>query len=179
MNAIRRLMMKKTLLLIAILAVAVLAACQPGTTVGEPAVTVAPFDQATPQILPTREAEAPGNVEPVPTTPPLEAMPALPTDLPAVQAAVADLSGRLSLRTDEIEVLRAEAVTWSDGSLGCPQPDVMYTQALVDGVWIQLRAGDAVYSYHGGGSGDPTLCESAATVGPNELPTGAVRGGSS
>jgi hypothetical protein len=170
--------MKKTLLLIAVLATAALAACQPGNTIVEPGATIEPVDQTTPQILPTREAGVPGNVEPVPTTPPLEAMPALPADTPAVQAAVADLSSRLSLRADEIELLRAEPVTWSDGSLGCPQPGVMYTQALVDGVWIQLRAGDTVYSYHGGGSGDPTLCESAAAVGPNELPAGAVSGSS-
>lgn len=101
-------------------------------------------------------------------------MPIMPTDSPAVEAAIADLSARLDVRAADIEVVRAEPVTWSDGSLGCPQPDVMYTQALVDGVFIQLRAGDTLYSYHGGGNQNPTLCESAAPVAPGELPPGAV-----
>ena len=32
-----------------------------------------------------------------------------------------------------------EEVTWSDGSRGCAEPGMMYTQALIDGSRITLR----------------------------------------
>ena len=41
----------------------------------------------------------------------------------------------------DLKVLSAEAVTWSDGSLGCPEPGMMYTQALVPGYRVQIRGG--------------------------------------
>lgn len=167
--------MKKLVMLIVLL-VAAMAACTPATTPDA--------EQPAPDIeaLPTRETGMPENAEPVPTTveqaEELEAMPTIPADSPAVGAAVGDLAGRLDVAAADVEVLRYEPVTWSDGSLGCPQPDVMYTQALVEGVFIQLRVGDEVYNYHGSNNGDPTLCESAAAVAPGELPPGAVSSGS-
>jgi hypothetical protein len=30
---------------------------------------------------------------------------------------------------------------WNDGSLGCPEPGMMYTQALVNGYWLIIEAG--------------------------------------
>jgi hypothetical protein len=60
--------------------------------------------------------------------------------------------------TDEIEVLVAESVTWSDGSLGCPQPGQMYTQALVPGYRVVLRAAGDELAYHASESGDFRLC---------------------
>lgn len=74
-------------------------------------------------------------------------------------AAVNDLASRLDIDRAEIEVVAFEAVTWRDGSLGCPQPDMMYTQALVDGYVVQLRAGEETYQYHGENGADPFLCE--------------------
>lgn len=80
------------------------------------------------------------------------------TDAP-VDEAVADLTERLDAAPDEVEVLRAEAVTWNDGSLGCPEPGKVYTQALVDGYKIVLRVGNRTYPYHSGGGRGPFLCE--------------------
>jgi len=36
---------------------------------------------------------------------------------------------------EKLAIVRAEAVVWNDGSLGCPEPGMMYTQALVNGYW--------------------------------------------
>ena len=155
----------KTYLLFMTLALGV-AACAP--------LTVEPQAQPEEITQPTLPAADLPNAEAVATPLPVEAAPVLPLDSPPVQSAVADLSTQLGVAADEITVLRAEPVIWSDGSLGCPQPDMMYTQALVDGVFIQLQVGDAIYSYHGGGSQDPFLCESAAPVAPGELPPGAT-----
>jgi hypothetical protein len=64
---------------------------------------------------------------------------------------------------------------WRDGSLGCPQPDMMYTQALVDGYLIQLSAGSRLYNYHGANGRDPFLCTNSLDK-PDALP-GPQRGG--
>jgi len=78
-------------------------------------------------------------------------------DLPLVEAAVEDLAGRLGVDPAEVTVVQALAVTWPDGSLGCPEPGMMYTQVLMDGSFVLLESGGRQYEYHGG---DPLfLCE--------------------
>ncbi|MGH3649360.1 MAG: hypothetical protein ACRDU9_01525 [Acidimicrobiia bacterium] len=79
--------------------------------------------------------------------------------------AVADLARRLGVGPDEIEVLKVEAVTWPDGSLGCPEPGKIYTQALVDGHRIVLQHDERVYLYHSGQGDEPFLCPSAEKDG--------------
>lgn len=76
-----------------------------------------------------------------------------------VQTLVADLAGRLGVEPGAIAVASAEAVTWPDGSLGCPQPGMVYQQVLVEGYRVVLAVGDATYPYHGAGSGSFVLCE--------------------
>ncbi len=76
----------------------------------------------------------------------------------AVDAAVLELAASLGLGSSEIEVIAAERVTWPDGSLGCPEPGVAYTQALVDGYRILLQAGSTGYSYHGAAGEPPKIC---------------------
>lgn len=73
-------------------------------------------------------------------------------------AAIEQLVDR-GVDRDDIEVVTAEFVTWSDGSLGCPEPDMMYTQALVEGYRIVLDvAGDEV-AFHGAQGDAPARCE--------------------
>ena len=74
--------------------------------------------------------------------------------------AVADLAIRLKVTNSEIELVSVEAVTWQDGSIGCPEPDRSYTQALVEGHRIVLDHGDRVYLYHSGAGRPPFLCPS-------------------
>lgn len=76
-----------------------------------------------------------------------------------VDQAVADLAARLDLDPAAVTVVDVEEVTWSDGSLGCAEPGVAYTQALVDGSRITLLAADRQYEYHAGASAEPALCE--------------------
>ena len=72
---------------------------------------------------------------------------------------MADLAIRLGVDAATIEVVAEEAVTWRDGSLGCAKPGFAYTQALVDGSRITLRADGTDYEYHSGGSEPPFWCE--------------------
>lgn len=76
-----------------------------------------------------------------------------------VEEAVADLASRLGVDPDDVEVVGAEAVTWDNGALGCPQPGEMYTQVQVAGHRIVLRAQDRTWPYHSGGNRGPFLCE--------------------
>ena len=41
---------------------------------------------------------------------------------------------------DQVAIERAESVVWNDGSLGCPEPGMAYTQALVKGYWVVVEA---------------------------------------
>ena len=77
----------------------------------------------------------------------------------AARQARAYLAVRLAVAAERIELLLAARTTWRDGSLGCPRPDRLYTQALVPGVLIELRAAGEPYRYHAREHGEPFLCE--------------------
>ena len=78
---------------------------------------------------------------------------------PDVVQAVDDLAATLGVDAGDVEVVSVEEVTWRDGSRGCAQPGMAYTQALVDGSRITLRAGGRTYEYHAGGSQPPARCD--------------------
>lgn len=65
-----------------------------------------------------------------------------------VQSAIADLAERESVEADQVVVAGHRAVTWSDGSIGCPKPGMMYTQALVPGQQLILEVDGELFSYH-------------------------------
>lgn len=75
-----------------------------------------------------------------------------------VERARRDLAERLEIDADAIELDRAEYVTWRNGALGCPEPGSAYTQALVPGYRIVLRAGGERHHYHGGRDQAPFHC---------------------
>lgn len=94
----------------------------------------------------------------LPTPPPDRRGPVPQPDTAPIAAAVADLAAQLSVSPSSIEVLDARAVTWRDGSVGCPEDGLAYTQAEVSGFLIVLRSGDASYRYHAAGDWAPFLC---------------------
>lgn len=75
-----------------------------------------------------------------------------------IERAREDLAKRLEIDSDDIEIDRAEFVTWRNGALGCPEPGSAYTQALVPGYRIVLRAGGERHHYHGGRDQAPFHC---------------------
>jgi hypothetical protein len=75
-----------------------------------------------------------------------------------VAAALEDAAGRTGLSADALVVLQAQAVVWRDGSLGCPEPGMAYTQALVPGFRVRIRAGEEILDYHASRHGRVTLC---------------------
>ncbi|MBT8164508.1 MAG: hypothetical protein KJO97_03075 [Acidimicrobiia bacterium] len=128
-----------------------------------PASSPKPVRSNLPTPPPTRRRPAVVAPDPaVPRVPPaLDLRPGgiVPADDVRVTAAVADLAIRLGQDTDAIDVLDAREVTWRDGSVGCPTPEMGYPQVLVPGFLVVLRSGDSSYRYHSAGDLLPFLCE--------------------
>jgi hypothetical protein len=47
---------------------------------------------------------------------------------------------------------------WNDGSLGCPEPGNMYTEALVNGYWVIIKARGQTYDFRADSRGSFILC---------------------
>lgn len=69
---------------------------------------------------------------------------------PMLDQIRADAAQRAGVAPDRVKILTVEAVTWADGSLGCPEAGMMYTQALVRGYRIAVDASGTILSYHSG-----------------------------
>ena len=113
-------------------------------------------EQAEPSESSTTTTRATKEPERVPgdTTPPVTGE--TPADLLA--QIIADAAERAGVSDSDLTVIRDESVIWNDGSLGCPEPGVMYTQALVDGYWIVVAIGGIEYDYRVGAKGGFKLC---------------------
>lgn len=150
---------------IAAVAVLVLAACASN----DEGATQADGSSSSEQTLPTvPPGDATTSVPDDPRTEPGD--PAPPSDgtsedLPRsseiddmVDAAVADLAHRLSVDGHAITIVSVESVTWPNGAMGCPEPGMSYTQALVEGVRVELTVDGTPYWYHQGGSNPIRYC---------------------
>jgi len=117
-----------------------------------------PTETVTPVVVEIPPTESAPKLVPIE---PVEPIPAVTGEAPAallvdIRADLAALSGAAA---EEMVVIRDQAVTWSDGSLGCPQPGMMYTQALVPGYWVVVQVGEQEYDYRASQSGYFLLCE--------------------
>lgn len=121
----------------AFLALAV-AACTGGGATASPsadAASSAPVDQS---------------AGPVPTVAPGVGQGVPPA---VVQAAVADAATRAGVDPAAVTVVSAEAVTFPDGGLGCPEPGMLYTQVLTPGYRVVVEAGGRQFDYRVGARG--------------------------
>lgn len=78
---------------------------------------------------------------------------------PFVASAMADLAERRAIDAASITFVSIERVTWRNGAMGCPEPGMSYTQALIRGSRILLEVDGVSYWYHSGGVRAPFLCE--------------------
>ena len=103
---------------------------------------------------------------PADAAPALDAQRVAVGDVPEamIQAALADAACRAPGQVPSL--VKAERVTWRDGSLGCPMPGRAYTMALVPGVRIRIRAGADLFDYHAGERGVPFLCPADRATEP-------------
>ena len=75
-----------------------------------------------------------------------------------IELAKEDLSNRLKAPVNEITLIDARAVTWSDASLGCPQEGFAYAQVLMPGYLILLEYDNDPYEYHAGKGSEVIYC---------------------
>lgn len=78
---------------------------------------------------------------------------AMPSDADAVpmsikEAARALLAEELGVDGASLKLASAEAVTWSDASLGCPQPDHGYAQVITPGYRLVFMLGRDAHAVH-------------------------------
>ena len=83
-----------------------------------------------------------------------------------VDAALVDAARRSGLAVAALKVVSADRVTWADGSLGCPEPGLLYTQALVSGYRVRIQAGGQTWDYHAGVRGAPRWCPPGRSLPP-------------
>jgi hypothetical protein len=125
----------------ALFAVPLLAACAAGTG--------APSERAVPSAEPAGPSEG---TDPTGT----DGGDGLPAGMLDEVLALAE--EETGVDRSEIEVVLAEAVTWSDGSIGCPEDGMMYTQALVPGYRVILDVAGEETAFHAPQSGDFFAC---------------------
>ena len=107
-----------------------------------------------------------------------EAMPVEPPAMSSLDSAVEmarqDLADRLGSGAEAIRVVDARNVTWRNGALGCPEEDMMYTQALVQGMYILLEFDGERHAYHAGRDGVPFACPAERSQPPRDRDSGPV-----
>lgn len=74
-------------------------------------------------------------------------------------SVLTDLLSLTGVERSAVSVVSAQAITWNDGSLGCPQPGVMYTMALVEGFQVVFDVDGETYDYHLSDRGQFVLCQ--------------------
>lgn len=156
-----------------------LAACNTAAPVASPSPRPAPTTSAA--TLPPASTPVPTPSAAVTSSPPPTARAATPLPSFELPDLVGEVPGEILLQimqqvasatgTDlrDLEIDEARAVTWPDGSLGCPEPDQMYTQALVDGYWVVIIAGGETYDFRVGANGQFKFCPPGRGVPPPDL----------
>ena len=76
-----------------------------------------------------------------------------------IEKAKEDLAQRLSIPASDIVLVEAKQVVWPDGSLGCPQPGMLYAQVLTPGYLVKLKYDTRDFEYHAGKGGSLMYCE--------------------
>jgi hypothetical protein len=174
--------MKKQMLriLLSLLILSALAACAPSTEPAAPetAVPQPGYPAAQPDLIgepyPALPQEDPMDDSDVQLPGAIDDLPPRLTPLPEegpphgvigevaeslLEQIVADAATRSGQPAADITIVRAEETIWNDGSLGCPEPGMMYTMALVEGYWIVLEVDGKTYDYRATQSGTFRLCE--------------------
>jgi hypothetical protein len=125
---------------------------------GEPA----PQGIAPPTRIPSPEAKAAG---PAGTNVDVASVPR-----EVRRAVAADAARRFKVAESAVVLGQAEQVTWSDGSLGCPQRGQMYTQNLVSGYRIVAITSAGQMVYHTDSHGFAVTCGGGPVSGTIQPP---------
>jgi hypothetical protein len=75
-----------------------------------------------------------------------------------LQAILKEAAALANIDREQLVIVRAEPVVWNDGSLGCPEPGMSYTQALVYGYWVVISGAGHTYDFRVDHGGNFRLC---------------------
>ena len=75
-----------------------------------------------------------------------------------LDAILKEAAALAKVSREQLVIVRAQSVIWSDGSLGCPEPGMMYTQVLVNGYWVVIDAAGQKYDFRVDSRGNFRLC---------------------
>ncbi len=94
-------------------------------------------------------------------------IPLISDDVPEgiVTSVIADVERRTGADPTEFQMLRSQPVVWNNGSMGCPKPGELYTQALVEGYWVVLSFQGQEFDYRVNSQGFFLLCEQSTLPG--------------
>jgi hypothetical protein len=141
-------------------------AVAPGATVNLSELTPQPVDpNATPHVMPA--PGRPGDVH------------VLPEVQVAIDVAVAELARELDVDPGAIELTGVGSMTWSDGSLGCPEDGMMYTQALVNGYLFIVEVEGKPYEIHTSGLSYYVVCDDGVPLTNGQFENAAADPGDS
>lgn len=139
------------------------------------APTATPTATTPPTPSPTATMRATPTPTPLPTPPVVvEGLSLAPAQAAEpVLAAVSDLASRLDLpRESAVTVVEVQSQEWSDTSLGCPQPGMVYAQVITPGYRLVLEVKGERYEYHTDRGAHVVLCQSEEpTSGKGVSPT--------
>ena len=127
-------------------------------------LTILMLTACTPRLIPMPDPTqieltsipTPGDTQNMTPTP---SFPTTPNLQSLIAKAKDDLAQRLSISITEINIVDAKEVTWSNASLGCPQPGMLYADVLTTGFLILLSANAQNYEYHADKGSDVFYCE--------------------
>lgn len=87
-----------------------------------------------------------------------------------LENVVLDAALRAGIDVDEVVLVTAQAMVWSDGSLGCPERGEVYTQAPVPGYWVVVEAAESAFDYRLTERGTVRLCTNPFGAPPGSGP---------
>jgi hypothetical protein len=124
-----------------------------------------------PEISPGESKPAPPVEEVLPILTPESEIPVI-SEVPDtyLESLYEFLQTNYSIEKDDLTLIRAESVIWPDGSLGCPQPGMMYTQALVEGYWVQFQHSEKMFDFRLSQKGTFILCDQLGML--RDIPPG-------
>jgi len=131
----------------------VVAACSGGT-----AANVSPSAATSPDV--PGSIAAPGSIA-VPSEVPTAVAGEGGVPQAVIDLAIADAADRAGVDPSAVTLVSAEARTWPNGALGCPEKGFLYTDMITPGYRIVVEAGGRQYDYRATqrGQSDVRWCE--------------------
>jgi hypothetical protein len=126
----------------------------------DPTGTSAPSAPVTPSassLTPAPGSQQPSLSKPLPPPPAADPTTVVPADL--LEKVLTDAASRTGVPRSAVSAVSAVAQTWNDGSLGCPEPGMAYTQVITDGYQIMVSAAGRTLDYRTSTQGAVKVCD--------------------